>query len=123
MQYQHANIFTSDLALNQRALRDGLELVDNFFRHLKVTFLFDCEFRLETQSVEVVWVHREHFINCLIRGVEVAQHFVIDRQILQRPGVFWIEADRLFQTRVRFIPFPLPPLDRSHSKINFRFVR
>ena len=48
---------------------------------------------------------------------------IVESEILQRPGVLWIQTGRLLEICGGLRPFSLPALDRADGQINFRFVR
>ena len=74
---------------------------------------------LISQSPIPLWIDLEGAIDGFIRGVEISLHLIIKSKIVQRPGVFWIQAGRLLQICGGLRPFSLPTLDRADGQINF----
>src|SRR4029453_2077228 len=77
----------------------------------------------ESPEIERLRIDRQGEVHNPIRGLEVSCHLIIEKQILERPGILWVEADRFFEVGGGLLPFPLPTLNGADDEIDLRIVR
>ena len=61
----------------------------------KVPFLRNLQLRLDRPEAERIRIQLEGAVDGLVGRVEIAQHLIIERQVLQGPGIVRIQARRL----------------------------
>ncbi len=92
---------------------------------LKSPFSIDRELRLDAARESELSSDRscERAIDSFVGRIEIPQIVIIVSEILERPGVFWIQTGGFLQVGSGFGPFALAALNRADGQINLGVVR
>src|SRR4030095_5813128 len=81
-----------------------VEPAQTFFRNRKIAAFREGQDSFEAPEIERLWIDRQGAVHNPIRRLEVSYHLIIEKQILERPGILWVEAGRFFEVGSRLLP-------------------